>query len=79
MGNSQTVSRERLIGASVTMPSKPDGYPDYAAAVPEQVASGRCERGWLICSSGVGVAELPGGHALAPQLGRVVSLDRREE
>ncbi len=79
MGNSQTVSREPLIGASVTMPSKADDYPDYAAAVPQQVPSGRCERGLLICGSGVGVAELPGGHALAPQLGRVVSLGRSEE
>jgi ribose 5-phosphate isomerase B len=36
--------------------SKPDDYPDYAAAVAAQVASGRCERGLLICGSGVGVA-----------------------
>lgn len=37
-------------------PSKPDDYPDYAAAVAEQVISGRCERGLLICGSGVGVS-----------------------
>src|SRR5512146_72169 len=37
-------------------PSKPDDYPDYAAAVAKEVASGRCERGLLICGSGVGVA-----------------------
>jgi ribose 5-phosphate isomerase B len=36
--------------------SKPDDYPDYAAAVAEQVASGKCERGILICGSGVGVS-----------------------
>ncbi len=36
-------------------PSQPDDYPDYAAAVAEQVASGRCDRGLLICGSGVGV------------------------
>jgi len=36
-------------------PSQPDDYPDYAAAVAEQVASGHCERGLLICGSGVGV------------------------
>ena len=36
--------------------SQPDDYPDYAAAVAEEVASGRCERGLLICGSGVGVA-----------------------
>ncbi len=35
--------------------SQPDDYPDYAAAVAEQVASGRCDRGLLICGSGVGV------------------------
>jgi ribose 5-phosphate isomerase B len=37
-------------------PSQPDDYPDYAAAVAEEVVSGRCERGLLICGSGVGVA-----------------------
>lgn len=37
-------------------PSQPDDYPDYALAVGEQVASGRCERGLLVCGSGVGVA-----------------------
>ncbi len=35
--------------------SQPDDYPDYAAAVAELVASGHCERGLLICGSGVGV------------------------
>jgi ribose 5-phosphate isomerase B len=35
--------------------SKPDDYPDYAAAVAEQVASGHCDRGVLVCGSGVGV------------------------
>ena len=37
-------------------PSQPDDYPDYAAAVAQEVASGRCDRGLLICGSGVGVA-----------------------
>jgi ribose 5-phosphate isomerase B len=37
-------------------PSQPDDYPDYAAAVSDEVASGRCERGLLICGSGVGVS-----------------------
>ena len=36
--------------------TQPDDYPDYAAAVAEEVISGRCERGLLICGSGVGVA-----------------------
>lgn len=37
-------------------PSQPDDYPDYAAVVAEELISGRCERGLLICGSGVGVA-----------------------
>jgi ribose 5-phosphate isomerase B len=37
-------------------PSQPDDYPDYAAAVAGEVVSGRCERGLLICGSGVGVS-----------------------
>ena len=35
--------------------SQPDDYPDYAEAVAERVASGECERGILVCGSGVGV------------------------
>jgi ribose 5-phosphate isomerase B len=37
-------------------PSQPDDYPDYAVAVAEEVKSGRCQRGLLICGSGVGVS-----------------------
>ena len=36
--------------------SRPDDYPDYAVAVADEVASGRCERGLLVCGSGVGVS-----------------------
>jgi ribose 5-phosphate isomerase B len=36
--------------------SRPDDYPDYAAGVGEEVASGRCQRGIVICGSGVGAA-----------------------
>jgi ribose 5-phosphate isomerase B len=36
--------------------TQPDDYPDYAAAVGAEIVSGRCERGLLICGSGVGVA-----------------------
>lgn len=47
--------------------SKPDDYPDYAVAVAEEVVNGRCERGLLICGSGVGVSvaanKVPGIHA----------------
>jgi len=31
-------------------------YPDYAAKVAEDVASGRAERGILVCGSGIGMA-----------------------
>jgi ribose 5-phosphate isomerase B len=37
-------------------PSQPDDYPDFAAAVANEVTSGRCERGILVCGSGVGVS-----------------------
>lgn len=37
-------------------PTQPDDYPDYAIAVAEEVRSGRCDRGLLICGSGVGVS-----------------------
>jgi ribose 5-phosphate isomerase B len=44
--------------------SQPDDYPDYAVAVAQQLISGSCERGLLICGSGVGVTvaanKLPG-------------------
>lgn len=36
--------------------SQPDDYPDYAELVAREVASGNCERGILICGSGVGVS-----------------------
>jgi ribose 5-phosphate isomerase B len=36
--------------------SRPDDYPDYAFAVAREVAGGHCERGVLVCGSGVGVA-----------------------
>jgi RpiB/LacA/LacB family sugar-phosphate isomerase len=36
--------------------SQPNDYPDYAVAIAEEVVSGRCERGILICGSGVGAS-----------------------
>jgi len=36
-------------------PSQPDDYPDRAVAVAAEINSGNCERGVLICGSGVGV------------------------
>jgi len=42
------------VGAHVFDPE--DDYPDYAYAVAELVATGRCARGVVICGSGVGAA-----------------------
>lgn len=59
--NEVVISELRRLGHEVVDlgthdPSQPDDYPDYAAAVAEELTSGRCERGLLICGSGVGVA-----------------------
>lgn len=35
---------------------EPVDYPDYAASVARSVAAGRCDRGILICASGIGMA-----------------------
>src|ERR1700689_4003781 len=47
-----------------TWDSKPVDYPDYAEAVGRAVLDGRCERGIMVCGSGVGAAvaanKLPG-------------------
>ncbi len=44
-----------------------DDYPDYARAVAETVASGACERGILVCGSGIGMSiaanRVPGARA----------------
>lgn len=59
--NEIAIAELRTMGHQVTDhgthdPAQPDDYPDYAAAVAEEVASGRCERGLLVCGSGVGVS-----------------------
>ena len=59
--NERAIAELRRLGHEVVDlgthdPSQPDDYPDYAAGVAQQVTSGRCERGVLICGSGVGVA-----------------------
>src|SRR5579884_1749419 len=45
-------------------PSKPDDYPDFAAAVGQAIQAGKAERGVLVCGSGVGASvaanKLPG-------------------
>ncbi|HET9272255.1 MAG TPA: ribose 5-phosphate isomerase B [Vicinamibacterales bacterium] len=45
-------------------------YPDFAAAVGREVASGRCDRGILVCGTGTGMAmaanKIPGVRAAAP-------------
>jgi ribose 5-phosphate isomerase B len=45
-----------LVDKGTHDPTQPDDYPDYAVAVAEEVASGRCDRGVLVCGSGVGVS-----------------------
>ena len=37
-----------------TRDETPVDYPDYAEAVAREVRAGRCERGVLVCGSGVG-------------------------
>ena len=37
-------------------PTKPDDYPDFARAVAKVLISSQCERGILICGSGVGAS-----------------------
>lgn len=37
-------------------PSQPDDYPDYSAAVAAEISRGHCERGVVVCGSGVGAA-----------------------
>jgi ribose 5-phosphate isomerase B len=49
---------------------EPSDYPDYALRVAKAVASGRCERGVLVCGSGIGMAiaanKVKGIRAAAP-------------
>jgi ribose 5-phosphate isomerase B len=37
-------------------PTRPDDYPDYAQAIGHLLQQGRCDRGILICGSGIGAA-----------------------
>jgi len=59
--NEQVIAELRRLGHDVTDlgthdPTQPDDYPDYAAALAREVIEGRCERGVLICGSGVGAS-----------------------
>ncbi len=59
--NEKVIDELRSLGHEVVDlgthdPSVPDDYPDYAVAVAEKVVNGNCERGVLICGSGVGVS-----------------------
>lgn len=55
-------------------------YPDYAAAVARQVASGRAERGILVCTTGIGMSiaanKVPGIRAALGVLPETVRLTR---
>lgn len=59
--NERVIEELKLLGHDVVDKgthdgTKPDDYPDYAEAVAHEVASGNCQRGILICGSGVGVS-----------------------
>jgi ribose 5-phosphate isomerase B len=59
--NDQVVAELRRLGHDVSDlgthdAAKPDDYPDYATLVGREVVEGRCERGVLICGSGVGAS-----------------------
>ena len=59
--NEQVIAELRRLGHDVTDlgthdSTKPDDYPDYAAALAREIVEGRCERGVLICGSGVGAS-----------------------
>jgi RpiB/LacA/LacB family sugar-phosphate isomerase len=58
----KTIVREFLVGLGHqvddlgTHTAEPVDYPDYAAVIGEAVVTGTCERGVLICGSGVGAS-----------------------
>lgn len=59
--NEQVIEELRRLGHDVTDlgthdATKPDDYPDYAAALAREITESRCERGVLICGSGVGAS-----------------------
>lgn len=59
--NEQVIAELRRLGHEVTDlgthdATKPDDYPDYAAALSREIVERRSERGVLICGSGVGAS-----------------------
>ena len=59
--NEQVIAELRRLGHDVTDlgthdAATPDDYPDYAAALARELVEARCERGVLICGSGVGAS-----------------------
>ena len=59
--NDIAIAELRRLGHEVTDlgthdASTPDDYPDRAAALAREIVEGRCERGILICGSGVGAS-----------------------
>ena len=58
----KTIVREWLIGNGYevedvgTHTTEPVDYPDYASAVAKAILDGRCDRGVLVCGSGVGAS-----------------------
>ena len=59
--NERVIEELRRLGHEVTDlgthdATQPDDYPDFAEALAKEVVEGRCERGVLICGSGVGAS-----------------------
>lgn len=56
-------------------------YPDFARPAAEAVASGECERGVLVCGSGIGMAlaanKVPGARAAAVYSDYLAEMSRR--
>lgn len=50
------IARGDLVVDVGTQTSEPVDYPDFADAVARAIASGGCERGVLVCGSGVGAS-----------------------
>ena len=59
--NEEVIAELRRLGHEVTDlgthdPNNGDDYPDHAADLAREILEGRCERGVLICGSGVGAS-----------------------
>jgi RpiB/LacA/LacB family sugar-phosphate isomerase len=56
------VARGHDVGDLGTFTAEPVDYPDYAALIANAIISGACERGVLVCGSGVGASVAANKH-----------------